>query len=164
MPTKMTQDFDIEALLAGFPSSIVHKGPQPGVYEIKGGAKKGRRTLRVNFIQQLFERFPVRLIWLKILNEDVRKTLGTPRSTSGEAAIWTLPDAVSLAQLLDGLGEGGWAMFFLPNLPQDVQKAPEFLPIKHEEALSLLRTFGASVGIFSWYGEAFKGSNPLNFS
>jgi hypothetical protein len=64
-----------------------------------------------------------------------------------------LPDAVSLAQLLDGLGEGGWAMFFLPNLPQDVQKAPEFLPIKPEETLSLLRTFGASVGIFSWYDD-----------
>ena len=150
---KMTQDFDIGALVAGFPSSMVHKGRQPGVYEIKGGSKKERRPLRVDFVQQLFERFPVRLIWLKILNEDVRKTLGTPRSTSGEAGIWTLPDAVSLAQLLDGLGEGGWAMFFLPNLPQDVQKAPEFLPIKHEEALSLLRTFGASVGIFSWYDD-----------
>jgi hypothetical protein len=150
----MTQDFDIEALLAGFPSSIVHKGPQPEIYEIKGGAKKGRRTLRVNFIQQLFERFPVRLIWLKdFLNENVKETLGTPLSTCGGAGIWALPDAVSSDQVLDGLHEGGWAMFFLPNPPQEVLKAPEFLPIEPEEALSLLRTFGASVGIFSWYDD-----------
>jgi hypothetical protein len=149
----MTQDFDIEALVDGFPSSMVHKGPQPGVYEIKGGSKKERRPLRVDFIQQLFGRFPVRFIWLKDLNQDVRKALGTPLSTSGEAGIWTLPDTVSLAQLLDGLYEGGWAMFFLPNPPQEVLKAPEFLPVEPEEALSLLRTFGASVGILSWYDD-----------
>jgi hypothetical protein len=150
----MTQDFDIEALVAGFPSSMVHKGPPPGVYEIKGGSKEVRRPLRVEFIQQLFERFPVRLIWLKdFLKENMKETLRTPLSTCGGAGIWALPDEVSLAQLLDGLYEGGWAMFFLPNPPQKVQEAPEFLPIKPEEALSLLRTFGASVGIFSWYDD-----------
>jgi hypothetical protein len=148
----MTQDFDIEALVAGFPSIKVHQGPQPGVYEMKGGSKKVGAQ-RVDFVQQLFGRFPVRLIWLKNLNEDVRKALGAPMSTSGEAGIWTLPDEVSLAQLLDGLYEGGWAMFFLPNPPQKVQEAPEFLPIKPEEALSLLRTFGVGVGIFSWYDD-----------
>jgi hypothetical protein len=149
----MTQDFDIEALVAGFPSSMVQKGPQPGVYEIKGGSKEGRRPLRVDFIQQLFGRFPVRLIWLKGLNEDVRKALGTPLNTSGEAGIWILPDAVSSDQLVDGLYKGGWAMFFLPNPPQEVPRAPEFLPVEPEEALSLLRTFGASVGILSWYDD-----------
>jgi hypothetical protein len=150
----MTQDLDIEALVAGFPSGMVHKGPQPGVYEIKGGSKKERRPLRVDFIQQLFRRFPVRLIWLKdFLNENMKKTFGTPLSTSGGAGIWTLPDAVSLAQLLDGLYEGGWAIFFLPNHPQEVSSAPEFLPVEPEEALSLLRTFGASVVILSWYDD-----------
>lgn len=149
----MTQDFDIEALIDGFPLSTVHKGRQPGVYEIKGGSKKVRAQ-RVDFVQQLFGRFPVRLIWLKdFLNENMKKTLGTPLSTSGGAGIWTLPDAVSLDQLLDGLYEGGWAMFFLPNPPQEVLKASEFLPIEPEEALSLLRTFGASVGILSWYDD-----------
>ena len=149
----MTQDFDIEALVDGFPSSMVHKGPQPGVYEIKGGSKKERRPLRVDFIQQLFGRFPVRLIWLKDLNENMKKTFGAPLSTSGGAGIWTLPDAVSSAQLVDGLYEGGWAMFFLQNLPHEVPRAPEFLPIEPEEAVSPLRTFGASVVILSWYDD-----------
>jgi hypothetical protein len=148
----MTQDFDIEALVGGFPSIKVHQGPQPGVYEMKGGSKKVGDQ-RVDFVQQLFGRFPVRLIWLKDLNEDIRKALGAPLSTSGKAGIWPLPDEVSLAQLLDGLYEGGWAMFFLSNPPQEGLKAPEFLPIDSEEALSLLRTFDASVVILSWYDD-----------
>lgn len=146
----MTHDFEIEALVVGFPSIKVHQGPQPGVYKMKGISKKVSDQ-KTDFVQQLFGKFPVRLIWLKdFWNEDVRKTLGTPLSSSGGAGIWNLPDAVSLPQLLDGLYEGGWAMFFLLNFPQDVPKAPEFFPAKPKEMLSLLHSFGASVGILSW--------------
>lgn len=153
MPIKMTQDFDIEALVDGFPSIQALQGPQPGVYKMKGISKK-MHAQRIDFVQQLFERFPARLIWLKdFFNEDMRETLGTPLSTAGGAGIWILPNAVSPAQLLDGLYEGGWSMLFLPNPPQEVLKAPEFLPFEPEEALSLLRTFGASVVILSWYDD-----------
>ena len=64
-----------------------------------------------------------------------------------------LPDTISLAQLLDGLFEGGWAMFFLRNSPQHVPATPEFLPTRPEEVRLLLRTLGASVGVLSWYDD-----------
>jgi hypothetical protein len=64
-----------------------------------------------------------------------------------------LPDTISLAQILDHLYEGGWAMFFLPSPPQHVITPPEFLPTKPEEVRILLRTLGASIGILSWYDD-----------
>ena len=147
----MTQDFNIEALVAGFPSIVERKG-HPGVYEMKGDSKKVEAQ-KVNFIQQLFGLFPVRLVWLKNVDKDLKRTLGNPLSIGGEASLWVLPDTISLAQLLDGLFEGGWAMFFLRNSPQHVPATPEFLPTRPEEVRLLLRTLGASVGVLSWYDD-----------
>ena len=147
----MTHNFSIEAIVADFAPTIAHKD-HPGVYEMKGGFKKAGAQ-KVEFIQLLFRQFPIRLIWLKDVNKDPARTLGKPLSTRGEASLWMLPDTISLPQLFDGLYEGGWAMFFLPNTPQQVPTPPEFIPTKPEEVRKLLSTLGASIGILSWYDD-----------
>ena len=147
----MMEGFNIEALVGGFPSIIARKD-HPGIYEMKGGSKKAGAQ-KVDFIQQLFGLCPIRLIWLKNVDKGLAKALGNPLSTSGEANLWMLSDTISLPQFLDGLFEGGWAMFFLRNSPQHKPTPPEFLPTKLEDVRILLRAFGASAAILSWYDD-----------
>lgn len=148
---KMTHNFDIEALVAGFPSTIVRK-VYPGVYEMKGGSKRVGAQ-KADFLQQLFRRFPTRLLWVKDVDEDLKAMLGSPLSTVGGASLWVVTDRTSLTELLSELYEGGWAMFFLPNPPQHGLAPSEFLPSKPEEVRLLLREVGASIGVLSWYDD-----------
>lgn len=147
----MTQYFNMEVLIADFPSIMASKD-HPGFYEMKGGSQKFEPQ-RVDFVRQLFDLFPVRLIWLKGADEDLKKSLGVPVSTAGEACLWMLSDATSLTKLLNNLYEGGWAIFFLRNFPQHVPTTPELLPTKPDEVRLLLHTLSASVGILSWYDD-----------
>ena len=148
----MAAEFDIEALLARFSPEKVQKDSQSGAYTIKDFSQKGRDQRNL-FVQQLFDQFPIRLIWLKDLNEQVRNTLGSPLSTAGGAGIWKLPSAITSAGLLDGLREGVWAIFFFPNSLQNVPPPPELLPMVPEEVIPILSKFVARVAILSWYDD-----------
>lgn len=144
-------NLDLEALVAGFSSTIVPTA-SPGVYEMNGGSKRVEAQ-KADFLQLLFRRFPTRLLWLKDVDENLKAMLGSPLSTVGGASLWMLPDRISLTEFLNELYEGGWAMFFLLNPPQHVPTPVEFLPTKPEEVRLLLREVGASIGILSWYDD-----------
>ena len=148
----MSSESQIERVIKSLPHGVVRQSKHPHVLEIKW-RRKGSETHRLQLVQQLCERSPVVLIWLKDLNEEIRKTLGTPMCTSGGAGFWLLSKATSLSLLLDGLDEGGWALFFFSKLPEDSLKVPEFLCAKPEDVGSMLHATGAKAVILSWYDD-----------
>jgi hypothetical protein len=145
----MESKFDIEAVVANLAPAKVRRASPSGIFEVTF-PRKGiiQKTL---LLQRLYDVFPVRLLWLcDFVNEPVRRSLGTPMSTNGGAAIWTLPTAISPAILVDCLGEGSWAMFFLRDAPKSVTKLPEVLRPETGSEVSLLAMFSGEVGILSF--------------
>lgn len=146
---KVKFKFDIEAVVAGLAPAKVRKTSPSGSFEVT--FPRSGITQKTLLLQRLYDVFPVRLLWLcDFLNEQVQRSLGTPMSTRGGAAIWTLPTSISPAILLQCLAEGSWAMFFLPDVPKNVPELPEVLRPEMGSEASLLSRFSSEVGILSF--------------
>ena len=151
----MSSESPMEMILKSLPRGVVQQTKHPYVFEINWGAfrRKQAEPHKLQLVQQLRERLPFGLIWLKDLNEEVRKTFGPAICTSGEAGFCLLSNTTSLSQLLDGLDEGGWALLFFSKLPEESLRVPEFLPAKSEDVVSMLHATGAKIAILSWYDD-----------
>ncbi len=145
---RMGSGFDIKTLVADLAPAKVRETLQAEVLDIKfAGIAAAQKVI---LLQRLYAAFPVRLLWLcDFLNDQLRRSLGTPMSENGGAAIWMVPASMSPATLLDSLHEGSWAIFFLHMAPQDAPRLPQVLWPKSGEEVSLLSRFSARVGVLS---------------
>lgn len=111
------------------------------------------KAARMQILSELRSKFPGMFLWLREdPSKEVRMRLGEPLSEASGAAFWRLSPE-EIGKTLEGLYEGGWAIFFSPAEDALPRVVPEMLPTKPFELRLLVGELGAAAAVVSWYDD-----------